>query len=145
MVWLRHTNPMHCFAFRLQLHLAQLDCIQPQIDRTFWSCRCGFACRRAQICITPVTDLGASWQTGSCCRRAYCEQWAFESFCSRLLQESDLLTPATDGSNEEPPDVLAVAQESICKDGPIIWRDRERHLLEILGSYNSLVSTSMKQ
>ncbi|KAK9354933.1 hypothetical protein V1523DRAFT_406842 [Lipomyces doorenjongii] len=78
-----------------------------------------------------------------------------EALCSRLLRKADIaavLTGANGARNavtielshlivlatqELSTAIREVAQECIIEDGPSQWQDRERHLVEVLGSYMS--------
>ncbi|KAK9368810.1 hypothetical protein V1509DRAFT_621519 [Lipomyces kononenkoae] len=80
----------------------------------------------------------------------------FESFCSRLLENTDIASRlgGSDGAENAitielshlfalaaqgySSSIVELAQECIIKDGPALWRDRERHLVEVLGSYMSI-------
>ncbi|KAK9240057.1 hypothetical protein V1525DRAFT_396737 [Lipomyces kononenkoae] len=79
----------------------------------------------------------------------------FESFCSRLLENTDIASRLGDpggagnaitielshlfvlAAQDYSSSIVEIAQECIIKDGPALWRDRERHLVEVLGSYMS--------
>ncbi|KAK9351833.1 hypothetical protein V1523DRAFT_352704 [Lipomyces doorenjongii] len=88
----------------------------------------------------------------------------FEEFCSRLLQKAGAAA-VLGRSNAETQDVVTVelsdisalagqglsatiletAHECIVKDGLAHFQDRQRHILEVLGSYYELLMTSKKQ